>query len=464
MTDKRLVTFGKLPSKPLGTYKQINFPEMARLDEGTTEGILSRILHSEGGEVRSLPRTIYAQFAQSDGHDGAVAIGALHEVTLDEENNTLRDGKGWLADIPEARKAALMVKTESLKHNSIDLAEVKGHIDITFDDEDNPTIEMHFDQWKLGATTLVGKPAFANAHAAMPDDEIEAALGDEDEPLVVEGDYVIDFEMWPEPQEITAAMTSAPPWGYFHRPEPEHHHKFWADERDDNGWVPVYGHLGLWDAQHDGRSEICVIPRPRDNYASFNKPSVLTDKGMVEAGPICLYGGHISLNKALDSIENAWCDVRVVAGKHGPWMCGVVRPGVTDEQIYAARASRVSGHWKGGRLKAIMSVNAEGFDVPGSGFSFKTNAKGEVMELVASYVFDEIPEQYKKLEQLPPPVPPVYTINITNPTFPTSTTVTSAAFTQALGSSWTFTPEPDPDFDFDKEKLALELELEADTE
>lgn len=453
MTDKRLVTFGKLPPKPEGTFKQIHFPEMARLDEGTGE-FIDRILHSEGGGARDLPRTIYAQFAQGDGHSGAVAIGALHEFTLDEANGALRDGKGWLADIPEARKAALMVKTEALKHNSIDLSEVKGHIDIAFEN-DEPKIEMHFDEWKLGATTLVGKPAFANAHATMPDDEIAAALGDDDEPLIYQGPYVINFEMWPEDAEVMAGLGTLPPWDYFHRAEPARHHKFWVEDADANGWYPVYGHLGLWDTQHDGISTPTFIPRPRDNYASFNKPSVLTDKGMVEAGPICLYGGHFSLSKALDSVEAAWCDVRVVAGKHGPWMCGVVRPGVTEEQIYAARASRVSGHWKGGRLKAVVSVNAEGFDVPGSGFAFKTNARGEVTELVASYLFDDnIPEQFRKLEELPPPPMPL-TVNQNIYTTDGTTTFTLPT---AI-NHWTAWVVPEaPDFEFEKAKLLLELE------
>lgn len=439
-------TFGKFPERKEGQFKAVHFPEMARLDEGTREGILSRILHSEGGAVRNLPRTIYAQFAQAGGHDDAVAIGALYEATIDEENGVLRDGWGWLADTPEARKFAVLNKADALKHNSIDLSEVKGHIDIVFDDNDDPTIEMHFDEWKLGATTFVGKPAFADAHGEVSDDEIEAALGDPNEPLVVNVPGVINFQLWEEPQEVTAALTSNPKWDYFHRPEPDKHHKFWVDDPDENGWRACYGHLALWDMPHDGYDGAPVfVPRPHDQYASFNTPSVQTDKGMVEAGPICLYGGHISLAKAMDSVENAWCDVKVTAGKHGPWMCGVVRPGITDEQVYQARASRVSGHWKRGKLKAIMSVNTPGFDVPGMAFS--TNDKGQVLELVASYLGDNEPEAEAAT--------PKRIYNYSNNSY-TTITADGTTITWKTGKE----EVAEDSIDFEREKLLAELELD----
>lgn len=386
MTGKRVVTFGRQPTdKPKHALAEVHFPELARLDEGTNEGMVSRVLTSLGGDVRSLPRTIFFQKTQEPGHDGSVAVGSLHEVTLDGETGTL-SGKGWLLDSNEGRDAALHIAGQTLYHNSVDLSEVKvdfiEHGDF-FDDDF--WVEAMFVEWKLAATTLVGKPAFANAHAILPD-ELTAAI--EAGPLAVECDHIVTIDVTETDEEVTAAAGNLPPWDLFHRPEPAEHHKIVVGEPDADGWIPVYGHLGLWESCHDGIEGRCVrIPRPTDNYASFNKPSVLTDRGQVEAGPIALYGGHIPLHKAADDPANAWCDVRVSVGVHGPWLSGVVRPGVAhdDAKVYVARASRISGHWKGGRLKMIVSCNAEGFDVPGSGFSFATNSKGEVSELVASY-------------------------------------------------------------------------------
>lgn len=384
----RVVTFGRQPSKPPHNFKEVHFPELAKLDEGTNEGFVSRILTSEGGNARTLPRTIYFQKSQAPGHDASVAVGSLHEVTIDGETGVM-SGKGWLLDSEEGRDAALHIAGQALFHNSVDLAEVKVEI-IEHGDfwDDDFWMEAKFTEWKIGATTLVGKPAFADAHAVVVD-EVAASLVEADEPLVAHlTDHVINIITNDTDEEVAASASGLPPWDMFHRPEPDEHHKIIVGTPDENGFIPVYGHLGLWRSCHDGIEGRCVmIPRPTDNYASFNKPSVLTDKGQVEAGPIALYGGHIPLHKAADDPANAWCDVRVVAGVHGPWLSGVVRPNVAldDAKVYVARASRISGHWKGSRLKMIVSCNSEGFDVPGTGLSFSTNADGDVVELVASY-------------------------------------------------------------------------------
>lgn len=399
--SKRVVTFGRQPeTKPKGMLAEVHFPELARLDEGTNEGMVSRILSSEGGNVRSLPRTIYSQFQQADGHSESVAVGALHEVTLDGETG-LASGKGWIIATPEGEKAALHIATQTLFHNSVDLSETKVQITehgAVFDDDYRMDVE--FVEWKLAATTLVGKPAFADAHAVLPDFELTAAI--EAGPLVVDCPWTINIVHAPREEEIAASSTGLPPWSYFHHPEPETHQKIIVGAPDDNGWIPVYGHLALWNTCHDGIEATCtIVPRPRDNYASFNKPSVLTDRGQVEAGPMVLFGGHIPLHKAADDPANAWCDVRVTAGIHGPWLSGVVRPHIAadDAKTYVARASRISGHWKGDRLKMIVCCNSEGFDVPGSGFS--TDAEGNVTELVASYPSCmESPEEAKREELL----------------------------------------------------------------
>jgi hypothetical protein len=464
--NKRLVQFGKQPPKPEGMFREIHFPMLAELDTFTQEGMLRRYLSSEGGDARNLPRTIYMQTAQAPQHGGAVAVGALYEATLDADAGVLRDGKGWLVDLPVGHEAAVYVKSGALQHNSIDMAEIQMRVEPNFADESFPTLDVYFDRWKLAATTLVGKPAFADASAVIPD-EIMASILEDDSPLVCDAPNVVNFVLAEEPEEVTAALTAAPPWEYFHRPEPQSHHKIVVGEPDANGWIPVYGHLGLWNTQHDGWDpaikRVC-IPRPHDNYASFNKAGVLTDRGQIETGPICLKGGHVSLAKALDSVENAWADVRVTAGIHGPWLCGVVRPGTSDEDVYTARASRISGHWKGGRLKAIVSVNAEGFDVPGTGFMFQTNPKGEVNELVASYPGDDEPAQ-----TLPTPVlvqGPASVIEMLQ-TFTTNTANATTGF-------WTFTPnmtpiydngvatttQPDVTFELEKERLLLQIDLD----
>lgn len=458
----RLVTFGKQPPKPDGMFREIHFPVLAQLDTFTNEGGLRRTLSSEGGSVRDLPRTIYMQTTQDEAHKGAVAVGAIYEATLDAESGSLRDGKGWLVDLPIGREAAVYVASGALKHNSIDMTDVKVRVDPNFANEPF-TLDVYFDEWKLGATTLVGKPAFANASA-----EIMAALEADTSPLICDCPTVVSISLADDCDEILASLQGNPPWEYFHRPEPKNHHKITVAEPDANGFIAVYGHLGLWNTQHDGYDasiKPVIIPRPRDNYASFNKAGVLTDRGQIETGPICLKGGHTTLSKALDSVENAWADVRVTAGVHGPWLSGVVRPGTSDTDVYAARASRISGHWKQGRLKAIVSVNAEGFDVPGTGLMFQTNSTGEILDLVASYPGDQVPDELLHMTELPTPMYVKGPAEIIEAMRLNSVTSGQLTFTPAP-STYTINihneaPAPDT-FDIDKERLLLQLDLDAD--
>ena len=209
----------------------------------------------------------------------------------------------------------------------------------------------------------------------------------ETDPLVV--DVPLSTNILLHEDEITADAAPRPPWEMFHVEETDGPTKLFVDEETDDGWIPVFGHLALWDSCHDGVEGRCTRPpRPDDNYASYNKPGVLTSKGMVGTGPIFLKEGHKKAKNgdyidAYGATENAWADVRITAGLLGPWCSGYIRPGADPAVVLAGRASRISGHWKGQRLKAIVSVNAEAFDVPGDGFSI--NAEGFVDELVASF-------------------------------------------------------------------------------
>ena len=393
-------TFGQMPKKkPEGMGARVHFPVLCRMDFETGD---HRVLDSAGGDTRDLPLSIRAQFASTYGHDGALVTGALYTITFDPETGIV-SGDGFLLDDDNGRQHALYIRTGAMRGNSVDLAEAKARFEEDLDGPDY-AYRIRFTEWKIGATTGVGLPAFADARAELAgdDDEILASSFDGDEVLIAEAsDFSITVMAKPgqveEIPEELLAFGIIQPYEFFFHPETETPQKIVVDA---NGHV--YGHLGVWDSCHDGIEGQCVrIPRPADNYASFNKPGVLTDRGIVETGPIFAYGGHrpgrgvADLAEAYGGIENSWSDVRITAGKHGPWISGVVRPGVPDDAVYAARASRISGHWLGGRLKAIVSVNAEGYDVPGSGedpmwddlaagFAFSINDDG-VSELVAGF-------------------------------------------------------------------------------
>ena len=389
-------TFGSMPATmPPGFFKAVHFPKLAGLDEQTGD---HRMLAGDGGTVRPLPLSIRAAFDHQGGHFGAVPTGTLFEVVLDSETGEF-SGSGFLLNDEFGRRHARMIATGAMRTNSVDLAEVKARLE---EEMDTGEWWVLFTQWSLAATTGVGTPAFADASIElldkMTEEELTASLGDPMEALVCEFDTIqIRIEGSPEMEEITAsAGTILAPFESFYRPESARPHKIQISADGE-----VFGHLGQWNTCHDGITDKCtIIPRPTDGYASFNQPGILTERGTVQTGPIFAFGGHRpsngakTLNQAYGGIENSWCDVRVVEGKFGPWVSGWVRPGTPDEVVYAARASRISGHWLGDKLKAIVSVNVEGYRNDGTlddaeldlvaGFAFSVNDDG-VSELIASF-------------------------------------------------------------------------------
>lgn len=362
----RVVTFGRMPSEiPEGNFIEVSFPELARLDEGTNEGWMSRVLASDGADSRELPRTISFQELDTFGHDMAAASGSIWEITVDGETGNL-SGRGFMADTEWGHKAAAAIRSKSLHHNSIDLAEVtktsiKEEGDYWSDDY---KVTLTFDEWKFGKTTLVALPAFANAHAVLGD-ELKASLADEGITVLVV-DCPSDFSAH-SALEAAASADTRPSWDHFHVPEAESLTAITVHDVGEDGWIPIFGHLADWKKLHKNASGQWVYPpRATDGYAHFNASKVLTDNGFVKVGPVTLLGGHVSLQQAIEDVENTWADVRVVDGKLGPWVSGVVRPHVAADmaKTYAARASQISGLWPDGQtLRLISSVNAAGFPV-----------------------------------------------------------------------------------------------------
>lgn len=400
-----------------GLLRPFKITHLVGLDEETGDG---RLMESAGGGVRTLPRTVFGGFREGGAHDDNVVIGRLDAVEFDPDNHTAT-GWGWLLDDDNGRKAALYAETQALRHNSIHMAEVAMEIHWKSDDPNSPDFleyTLVFTKWKIASTTMLAIPAFAESTM-----ELTASMIADVKPSLdvleigLSPDFGSTFDVnFPEPtRELVASLDPKPrpAWEHFYRAEDAHPTPItFADEPDENGFLPFWGNLARWNVCHDGIDQRCVIaPYDPTEYTSFNCSAVLTTRGQVPTGPIFFRGGHPDAplgeqeaHKAYGGIENAWGDARVTHGVHGPWICGVVRPGVSEESIYAARASRISGHWSpDGRLKAIVSVNSPGFDVPRS--QVFTDEEGNVLEVVASF----IPDCASKVE--PPPPASGYTAN-----------------------------------------------------
>ena len=139
----------------------------------------------------------------------------------------------------------------------------------------------------------------------------------------------------------------------------------------------VFGHLATWGTCHTGYASECVQPPTSESgYAYFRTGAVRTAEGdEVATGRLTLDTTHAGRRLgAADTAAHyehtgvAVADVAAGEDEHGIWVAGVLRPGVSDEQVHALQASPLSGDWRriGGRLElvAALAVNSPGFPVP----------------------------------------------------------------------------------------------------
>lgn len=143
----------------------------------------------------------------------------------------------------------------------------------------------------------------------------------------------------------------------------------------------VYGHIATWGVCHIGRSDQCVqAPPSNTDYAYFHVGAVETSNGPVAVGHITMKTGHADLSLSAnaasahyDNTATVAADVHAGDDAHGIWIAGAVRPGLSDEDVYALRASAISGDWRrigaGMELVAALAVNTPGFPIPRIGLA-----------------------------------------------------------------------------------------------
>jgi hypothetical protein len=138
-----------------------------------------------------------------------------------------------------------------------------------------------------------------------------------------------------------------------------------------------YGYVALWNVCHigepEGRGSCTYAPRSATGYAHFRTGTVMTTEGRVAVGSITMNTGHangrISAAAAAAHYDNTGtviADVAVGEDHFGIWYSGRKRPGVSDDDIYAAMASgRISGDWRmiGGNYELVgaLVVNVAGY-------------------------------------------------------------------------------------------------------
>jgi hypothetical protein len=362
-----------------GFYAPVHFEQLMLLDTWTPDG---RRIESEGFGTRNMPRPIFLMDTQSEGgHLGARIAGRLDSV---EVKGKVVSGDGWLLDNETGRNAAMYLETKCITGNSVDLADVAADIvAYTAEDSDEERMGVSFSKASIGATTLVGIPAFPDATA-----EVRHGLSGN---LSHVGAFSSTSFKVASPTAPELHVTDVP--------------MEWFSGEEGRGAYPltveadgrVHGYLADWKQWH--LSAAGRVRAPRGNgYSHFNASTVLTPDGPVSTGPLVIGGDHAGVelgwSEAVDyyaSTSFAWADVHVSDDRHGIRVNGMVRPGVPSEVVHAGRASRLSGDWR--RIKnrmeliAALSVNTPAFPV---GRSFSTTT-GDLASLVL-YAPDTAPE------------------------------------------------------------------------
>lgn len=312
---------------------------------------------------RELPLPITLD-VESPGHGGQV-VGRLEEITRVNNGATAElRGRGTFDLGSEAgREAKRLVDEQVLRWLSAELDILASEFIEEGDcgGEDGPfqpgcTVIMRVLQGRIAAAAMVAIPAFPEAVIVPAGAEIPAATP----------------EGRPAPESIAASACTDcdPPLAWFTQP-------------DLDGPTPltiidgrVFGHAALSDSCHTGYPGQCLTPpESASGYAYFRTGSIMTQEGIeVAVGQITLGTGHADLSSNArdaashyDDTGTAVADVAAGEDMYGIWIAGALRPGVTEQQVRALRASSLSGDWRkiGGNLEmvALLAVNVPGFPV-----------------------------------------------------------------------------------------------------
>jgi hypothetical protein len=133
----------------------------------------------------------------------------------------------------------------------------------------------------------------------------------------------------------------------------------------------VFGHIAPWGICVRGRPDRCITPPHADLDGFMRGRAPLA--GGKRTGTIVVGGSHSAVRIGAeaatahyDKTGRAVADVRVGLDAYGIWFAGRLRPGASDTDIYAFKASDVSGHWEVGKdgqmtLCGLPAVNVGGF-------------------------------------------------------------------------------------------------------
>lgn len=342
---------------------------LARLGVPTGD---KRIIAPGALTTRPLPLPLMWQRVSGSGHGGAVTVGAIETLTIDNESGMVTATGRFLPvrgaeDAARQTEAGVTGPSVDL-FDDVDIVEVQTLIEAgvmgpdLLDNMDDIEYAMDDDgmivitRARIAGATLVQIPAFAGVSIDMVDSEDA-------------GVYV--------PLLASASPGALPPVEWFLRPDLD---RLTPLTISDTG--RVFGHIAGWETCHVGLPGCVTAPSSPSGYSYFHVAEQATQDGPVlPVGTLVAGPRHADPQAAFQAASQHYDDpmaavARVVAGEddYGIWVAGWMLPGATEQAKEVFRSSPVSGDWRrvGGALEliAVCSVNAPGFPVPRARVAF----------------------------------------------------------------------------------------------
>lgn len=381
------------------------------------------------------PLPLMHQTCTDMGHFGAEAAG--YADTVDENGGTpIMGGRFYDSESGRALRDQLLSARVGV---SVDPGQVDMEFVCTAYDDDGwcDDGEYHFLAYQIIGLTATPFPGFERATielegfagGAVP----AAADAAPAEPVAASATFAA---LLTRPVTAAAGATLAapirPPASWFHEPEPELGDPRLVEQQDGSLACPltitddgqVYGHMARWGQCHVANpqgADVCTTPPETTDYdVSYHLGHVVCEGGEdVATGALIAGCDHASTRLSVSAAEArdhyahsgvAWADVRASNGEFGPWVCGALRPEVTELQLRVLRASSLSGDWREipempGEVSLIagLATNVPGFGISrralvASGMEAQpaqTRAAvrdGQVVALVASGVVQACPD------------------------------------------------------------------------
>jgi len=320
------------------------------------------------GAIVSAEPPLPIRYVREDvgGHDGAMVVGRMDDITVEEGAIygiiTMFDDVDpqKMPTLSETVAEAMKLMDEGVLGLSVDLddfdAEVvaKGTdtpitsedmdplIEEEIEDEDGPAeeeeLELLITKGRIRAATLVDIPAFAETKGSFE------RLEDADAAMVATVERVA------EDAALVASVAVDTRTAFDHFTPPVAINEPTPITYDFDRGV-VYGHIFQHGVCHVGIPHECRTPPVDEDFRHFHVHPVETTEGTVFAGRITAGSGHAPRSLALSAVRAAHDELTTVAyvrasvDDHGIFVCGPLETGLDAEILGILSRRKVSGHW-----------------------------------------------------------------------------------------------------------------------